>query len=231
MSYTKKDFERFRSNELKKTDTFRFECQMCGRCCRSKSEPIIVTGFDVFRFSKALNMPLRDSLRLNCEMYLGDSSHVPVFVLSERMDGSCRLMRKGKCMVQEDKPTVCAIFPLGRFYNGETEQYHYFMNEGNRCPGTKADYEWKLSDWLENFRIEESIECTAAWHKLLFGISNVTARWDKRRVEKNAELVGIMVGLLYTNYQYDLPFVPQVEANMEIAKLYFEVKFGKKLEF
>lgn len=230
MGYTEKDFEVFSSNELGREDRFKFECKMCGRCCKRRSEPIVVNGFDVYRFSEALNMPLRDSLRLNCEMNIGDSSHIPIFVLSERMDGSCRLMRNGKCMVQESKPIVCALFPLGRYYDVRDNSYHYFKNVGS-CPGVNTDCEQKLSDWLEHFHIEDYTEETTIWNRLMLGISGVTARWDKRRVEKDVELVNVLVGLLYTNYQYGLPYTQQVEENMEIAKMYFQMKFNKKLDF
>lgn len=231
MGFTSKDVERIQSNEIKRGESFRFDCQMCGHCCKGRSEPIVVTGYDVFRFSKALDMSLKESISLNCEVYLGHTSHIPVCVLKERMDGSCRLMRKGKCMVQDNKPAVCALYPLGRYYDVRDKQFHYFKEPGNQCVGTKAGHEWRLDDWINNFHLEENIEESAAWNRLTIGISNVTTRWDKRRVEKNQELFGLMMAVLYMNYRYDLPYIAQIEANMEIARLYFENKFNKKLEF
>ena len=65
----------------------------------------------------------------------------------------------------------------------------------------------------------------------MLGIAGATARWDKHRVESNIELINVMVGLLYTNYQYDSPYIQQVEMNMEMAKVYFQMRFNKKLDF
>ena len=45
------------SHQLGMEDTFRFSCQMCGSCCRKRSEPIVVTGTDILYIAKALNIP------------------------------------------------------------------------------------------------------------------------------------------------------------------------------
>ena len=80
-------------------------------------------------------------------------------------------------------------------------------------------------------QIQELTDETTAWSKLMLGIAGATARWDKHRVESNIELINVMVGLLYTNYQYDSPYIQQVEMNMEMAKVYFQMRFNKKLDF
>ena len=140
-------------------------------------------------------------------------------------------MRKGKCMVQNNKPAVCALYPLGRYYDIRDKQFHYFTVPENQCAGTKADHEWMLDDWINHFHLEENIEESTAWNRLMIGITNVTAKWDTRRVKKNQELFGLMLAVLYMNYRYDLPYIAQVEANMEIARVYFNDKFNKTLEF
>lgn len=51
MSYSEKDLETFQKNVLKPEDTFHFECEMCGRCCRNRQEPILITGADLYRIA------------------------------------------------------------------------------------------------------------------------------------------------------------------------------------
>lgn len=53
MSASLNDLHKYLENELKPSDTFEFECSMCGSCCRNRSEPIVVTGADLFRIAKA----------------------------------------------------------------------------------------------------------------------------------------------------------------------------------
>ena len=37
-------------------DTFKFGCKMCGDCCRKRSEPVFVMGYDIYNIAKALDM-------------------------------------------------------------------------------------------------------------------------------------------------------------------------------
>ena len=60
MSYAQENFEAFQKNELKsRSDTFRFDCKMCGECCRKRSEPILINGADKFRMARALGLSVK----------------------------------------------------------------------------------------------------------------------------------------------------------------------------
>ena len=229
MAYTENDFQNFKERELKPNDTFQFECAMCGNCCRCRSEPIILTGPDVFRIARALNTSILDVMGKNTHGNIGGQSHVPVITLAERLDGSCRLLRRGKCMVHKDKPAVCALYPLGRYFDAHDNSYHYFMNEHLCGNGTKAGRTWTLQEWLDEFHIEESINMTAVWHKLLMGIVNVTHRIEEQKIHE--EFVVELLALLYLNYDISKPYIPQVEQNMGAAKQVFSKRFHIKLKF
>lgn len=229
MAYTEKDIKWFTEHELKPDYTFQFECVMCGNCCRNRREPILLTGADVFRIGRALNTPVIEVIRKNTRGNIGEQSHIPVITLAERMDGSCRMMRKGKCMVHKDKPSACALFPLGRYFDTRDNTYHYFANEHFCGNGTKSGKTWTLREWLDEFHVDESIDMTAAWHKLMMGITNVTCRMkeDKIRGDFLAELMAV----LYLNYDITKPYIPQVEQNMNFAKAVFKKRFHKELKF
>ena len=89
MAYTAEDVERMKANVLKPDDTFTFTCQMCGNCCRNRAEPILLTGPDIFRIAKSLGIRPGEVVSKYLTGYLGSTSNTPVFVLRERMDGSC----------------------------------------------------------------------------------------------------------------------------------------------
>lgn len=70
MSYNTEEIKKMMANELKREDTFEFEC-------KSSYEVLLeYTNADI-----------------------GKTSHVPVVLLRQRLDGSCRLMTKGKCSI------------------------------------------------------------------------------------------------------------------------------------
>ena len=229
IAYTEKDFETFQKNELKETDTFRFGCKMCGNCCRKRQEPILITGADIFRIAKALGETIEDTIIENTRGYIGDTSHCPVVVLKERLDGSCRLLRKGRCMVQENKPVPCALFPLGRYFDMRDKKYHYFINEKSCTAGCQSDEEWTLREWLDKFRIEETEEMTAAWHTLFTGICAVTHKMGKKEIQ--GHILDAMLGALYFNYDLNRPYNEQVEDNKNAVRAVFKRELNKILEF
>lgn len=229
MSYTEKDFEWFRENELKPEDTFSFECAMCGGCCRNRAEPILLTGTDIFRAAQELGTSIEQTITKNTEGYIGNDSHIPVIVLKERLDGSCRLLRNGRCMIQSNKPAVCALFPLGRYFDPRDQTFHYFMNQSICKNGKKSGKVWTLQEWLNLFKIEETEKMTAVWHELVSGIVQVTYRMDKRKI--HGKLLDVLLGTLYLNYDLDKPYIEQVERNKEIVQEIFRSILHKNIRF
>lgn len=85
---------------LKPEDKFVFQCQMCGNCCRNRSESILLSGADTFRIAKQLEMSVPATIDKYTTFGIGKDSKLPLLYLRERLDGSCSLLRKGKCTVQ-----------------------------------------------------------------------------------------------------------------------------------
>lgn len=228
MGYSEKDFELFQKNELRPEDTFHFECEMCGNCCRNRKEPILLTGADIYRIARSLNKEMMDVVVDNTRMYIGENSHIPVLVLRERMDGSCSLLRKGRCMVHHDKPAVCALFPLGRFYSSEDNRFHYFKNTISCQPERKDGRSWTLQEWLDEFRIEESEKLTEAWDRLIVGLTTVTHKMDKDKVRRVLDPIFLA---LYLGYDTNKSYVDQVEQYMVMLTDVFKREFHKLLKF
>ncbi len=222
MAYTEVDFARFQKNELKPGDTFQFACAMCGNCCRNRREAILMTGADIFRAAKALGVSVEAVLPKNFETYVGEDSRVPLYVLAERLDGSCRFLRKGRCLIQQDKPAVCALFPLGRFFDTRDNSFHYFMNPNGCNAGQAEGKTWTLEEWLDEFHIRETEAMTAAWHKLLTRLAEVTCRMKKEDI--CGDLLEDLRRVLYLGYDTSAPYIEQVEARIPSALDVFKRK-------
>lgn len=229
MSYSEKDFETFQKNELRPEDTFRFECKMCGRCCRNREEPILITGADIYRIANALSTTMMDVVANKTVGYIGDTSHIPVLVLKERLDGSCSLLRNGRCMVHQDKPAVCALFPLGRFSDLRNNSFHYFVNPRSCQTGKTDGKVWTLQEWLDEFNICESEKMTAAWNRLIGGVTMVTFKMKKEKI--NGRLLDALISALYLDYNTSIPYIEQVESHMRRLKVFFKQVFNKNINF
>lgn len=229
MSYSFDDLQEFQSNILKPTDTFQFDCKMCGSCCRKRQEPILMTGLDIFRIAQALCIHPQQVVEKKTTGYLGDQSHVPVLVLKERLDGSCSLLRNGKCMVHTNKPVVCALFPLGRMYNSMTHEIQYFKNHHNCITGDEGGKLWTLQEWLNEFNISNLNEESMAWNKMITGVATVTSKIDSNKIPE--EMIAAIGSCFYLNYDITKPYVEQVEMNMYFLQKIFETRFHKKIDY
>ena len=125
-------------NKLTADDPFRFHCTQCGKCCINR-EDILLTPLDLFRIANKLKLSLKEFIGQYCELYIGPDSHFPLIRLKPR--GSikrCPLLKNRRCSVHKAKPTMCAMFPIGRviaFPEDETSSdapviEYFYMNPG-----------------------------------------------------------------------------------------------------
>ena len=101
--------------ELDPDDTFTFHCTQCGKCCIHR-EDILLSPKDLFNIAKKFQITPENALEQYCETYIGCNSRFPVVRLKPQ--GSvkrCPLLKDRKCLVHDVKPTVCAMFPIGRY--------------------------------------------------------------------------------------------------------------------
>ncbi|MBR3791844.1 MAG: YkgJ family cysteine cluster protein [Clostridia bacterium] len=181
-------------------DTFKFGCKMCGDCCRKRSEPVFVMGYDIYNIAKALDMHPVEALIEYTQCVKGTDSHLPTVFLKERLDGSCRLLRNGKCTIQSEKPVVCRVFPLGRYIDGE--KIHYFSQQN--CTGKGEEI--KLKDWIDTFNLSEMDEVSIVWSKLV-GSAALYMRTLDRKPQKAEEFFKACFHVFYCDYDMSKPAV------------------------
>ena len=152
----------YMDHRLNMDDTFRFECKMCGQCCTRRDEAIILSGVDIYYASKELGITINEFMKKYIHAHIGSRSRVPVITLKENSDGKCSLMADNKCSVHNNKPTVCAIYPLGRMQ--DNDEHIYFIQPMD-CPGIFTTKEQTLKEWLDRFDIEKKSEESKLWYK------------------------------------------------------------------
>ena len=94
-SATNGDMERinyYRSKVAKDDDIFEFGCNGCGDCCRHRDESIILSGADVFRLARYLEVKPDSLFEKHLEWSIGKTSRLPVVYLHEKATGSCAFL-------------------------------------------------------------------------------------------------------------------------------------------
>ena len=120
-----------------------------------------------------------------------------------------QVFKEGRCSINEVKPNVCALFPLGRMYDTRIDEYIYFKQDiscGNKEKHT-------LREWLESINIEDIDRMGKPWGNALKDLATYlqTIR-DKERLKL---LTNMILIALYLNYDTSMGSVEQLESNMK----------------
>jgi Fe-S-cluster containining protein len=137
MNDRQKMIEELMKHPIGKDQEFHFHCDQCGECCKNRVD-ILLSPFDLCRMAKALNKPLPEVLQEYGNLYLGNTSKMPLVSLKMREDnGKCPfLMDDNRCKIHSNKPTVCALYPLGRGASREGKKAKiFYILQPTTCGG------------------------------------------------------------------------------------------------
>lgn len=225
MTYQEKEdqIKRIKKNQIKEGQTFRFGCDKCGKCCHNMKD-VILTSFDIYRMAKALDITMEEWIDLYANICIGQESKLPVVSMKSIGETRrCPFVKDNECVLYENKPDVCSLFPLGRcvvYPKDEAVsdvQIMYFHN-GVHC-GTD-EKEWTLSEWKETYALDEREKFFIRWTLVHQEISDfATEIMENCKSEKlQIMVINMFMTFLYTHYSTEEAFLPQFEQNMENLK-------------
>ena len=123
---------------------------------------------------------MREVVDAYTETYISRNSCIPiVHLLSNGPKGACPLLSAdGRCSVHDCKPTVCALFPLGRVAinrtddqapgEGEMPTIKYILNDHSCGSAKKVN---TVRSWLAKFGIPEQDEFYLLWNKVRMSLT------------------------------------------------------------
>lgn len=200
-------------------ETFRFHCTQCGKCCIHR-EDILLNPRDIYNMSRELGISTQELFERYCETYVGDDSRVPIVRIKPKGHVKrCPLLKDRKCLVHQSKPSVCAMFPIGRFLQVadaegnmkdiSAEDVQYIFTRPDCGDATESH---TVREWLETFEIPLQDEFYIKWQKVIIETSMVF-----RKLEKTVRphIMGMAwqacLGVLYLNYDTGQDFMPQFD--------------------
>ena len=179
---------------------------------------------DIYNMSKELGIKPEGLFERYCEVYVGPDSRVPIVRLKPR--GSvkrCPLLKNRKCMVHKSKPTVCAMYPLGRWIVAANPKeglkdisqgkFQYIFSD----PGCgDASETHTVREYLESFGIPVPDEFFMEWQQTVLEMGNIFRKLEKTVSNETMELVrrAAFIGL-YSHYETEKDFMPQFDSNVK----------------
>ena len=214
-------------------DTFHFHCTSCGKCCTNR-EDILLTPRDLYNMAKTLEMAPGKLIKLYCECYIGHDSRFPlVRIVPVGSVKRCPLLKNRKCSVHSAKPTVCALFPLGRTMIFKKEDYspeavrtaeiQYFLQPIDCGDDTEA---FTVKEYLEMFGIPVNDPFFFAWQSFLSSITGYIRAFERDFPKDLMEVLwNTILTAVYLSYDMEEPFMPQFTSNSEkLLKLFEMIK-------
>lgn len=218
--------ENFDKMKIGPDTPFKFHCTQCGKCCINR-EDIMLNPFDLFRASKELEMTPQDFVKTYCDTYLGETSRIPIVRIQPRGTiKRCPLLKDRKCSIHNAKPTVCALFPIGRAFRIEagkldekpiaTDQIEYIFNAPH-CGDNSETH--TVREWLEAFGIPLQDEFFAKWQDVILHLGpSIQKCIDQFNEETVDRVITLCYVKLYLDYDTSKDFWPQFIENAGVIQ-------------
>ena len=204
-------------------DTFKFHCDQCGKCCTHR-EDIILSPMDVFRLSRELNITPVEFYKEYCVFNIGENSRIPIIRLaSVGRDRHCVLLKDRKCSVHKVKPTVCGMYPLGRYICVEPGNYEKgsiasgevkYLLQPITCGDESETH--TVREWLSGFDIKLEDEAFIRWHQAVAQFGSKIRQLEKKLDPFTMMEVWLVMRMIpYMRYDTSRDFMPQFEENIK----------------
>ncbi len=129
---------------------FKFSChkrlKCYTKCCSDIN--ILLTPYDILRMKNRLNLLSEKFLEKYTLFAMGQNPVFPLIQLKMDDEGKkCPFVRTNGCLIYEDRPWACRMYPIGQATNKEEDEEFYFFVREPHCLGVNQDKEWTVNEW------------------------------------------------------------------------------------
>lgn len=198
----------YSSNDMVKADCH--GCQGCSQCCRGMGKSIILDPLDCYRIAKGLGKELAELIGSVVELNVVDGVILPNLRMVGEAETCAFLNTDGRCNIHADRPGICRLFPLGRYY--ENGSFRYFLQTGE-CT-RKARSKVKVSKWIDTPQTACYEEFVNTWHYLLNQVEHLVLESKDEVFCKNLNM--FLLNTFYlTPYETGRDFYGQFEERLQ----------------
>lgn len=201
-------------------------CRGCFSCCTGMGSSAILDPLDICRLTVGLSLTFEELMEDKIELNVVDGVILPNLKMSAPDETCGFLDKEGRCSIHAQRPGVCRLFPLGRYYetDGESREagkkaagrgFRYFL-QIHECPAPNKT-KVKVSKWIDTPDLNRYEQFVNEWHYFL---EDVQQRAAKGSDEEIRQINLFLLKLFYTHpYRRD-DFYSQFEERLAIAEEY-----------
>lgn len=185
----KEIYDNIESLTIGLNDTFYFKCRGCGKCCKERHD-IMLNPRDLFKIARHLNMQMEDVVKKYCDAYPGQDSKAPIVrLLPVGGNNRCPFLEDKRCIVHEAKPTVCALYPLGRTMiaqdldkglSPDAPMITGYICQEMDCGARKKPQ--VVRDWLAKWGYGDPDEFYLQWNEMMISVSHFIHKLEEFKV-------------------------------------------------
>lgn len=136
------------------------DCVGCHDCCCKMGESILLDPYDVYRLEVALGQTFAQLLEKHLELHVQDGVILPNLKMEGRQERCTFLNETGRCSIHPYRPGICRLFPLGRYYEGDS--FRYFLQTGECKKENRSKI--KVKKWIDTPDLDRYERFVADWH-------------------------------------------------------------------
>lgn len=201
------------------------DCKGCSSCCKDMGSSIILDPLDMHRLTGNLGLTF-DQLfgeePEKIELNVVDGIILPNLKMTGTAKSCVFLNPEGRCSIHSFRPGICRIFPLGRYYEGNSFQYFLQIYECKNQNRVKI----KVRNWVDTPNIKAYERFVADWHFFLNDIEKFIAGLEKDDSIKSMNLY-ILNHFYRKPYDENADFYVQFQERLTEAEKWKESLYEK----
>ena len=151
------------------------DCRGCSACCSGMGNSVILDPLDIYRLTVGLGLSFAELMEDKIELNVVDGVILPNLKMGSESEACAFLDETGRCSIHAQRPGICRLFPLGRYYPpaaeagtgepGAARGFRYFL-QVHECPmpnKTKV----KVGKWVDTPDLERYERFVNDWHYFL----------------------------------------------------------------
>lgn len=179
-------------------------CEGCSACCRGMGESVVLDPLDVFRLTTGLSTSFEGLLQDKLALRVVDGLVLPYLRMTGQEEACAFLNADGRCSIHSLRPGICRLFPLGRFYEGDSFRYFLQVQECKKQNRTKI----KVKKWMDTPDIKRYEQFVRDWHALQKRVQAGLDKEDGLELRKNVSM-RLLQDFFFAPYERERDFYEQ----------------------
>ena len=187
-------------------------CEGCSACCTGMGESIILDPFDVFFLTTNLQVTFEELLARAVGLNVYDGIILPHLKMRDNDDACFFLDDNGRCSIHAFRPSICRLFPLGRYYEGDSFQYFLQIHECKKQNRSKV----KVKNWIDIPDIKKHDAFILSWHHFVSDVQRKMVGQEEVYIKKIDMF--ILQHFFLEKYHTEEDFYSQFDARLKKAR-------------